>query len=503
MKGLFLSLLLVSAGMTSAAIELPSFFSDGMVLQQKGKAKVWGWLDGSGSVTVTFAGQVESAKTNEEGRWEVVFKDLKASSQGAELVISDGAERKVIKDVLVGEVWIASGQSNMEWTVEKALNAKEEIAASADPALRIFLTRNVATNEQQIDFPGKWAAASPKTAGKMTAVGYYFARNLRQQLDVPVGIIECSWGGKPIEAFISEEALEKEPEAKYYLDKKRQAVARWNPEKMQAQYDAKVEKWAAEGKKRRKPQPQPAPSVSSRFHSTIYNGMIAPIVGYGAKGTIWYQGESNASEKEGPIYGEMLECLVADWRERWDSPLSFYYVQLANFERSRSKKGASEFGWIMVQDEMRRALADIEQSGMAVANDIGDAKDIHPKNKQEVGARLARWALGQDYGFKDIVMSGPLFKKAKKKGASYLVSFDHAEGLKARTGTVIRGFEIKAKAGAWVLALAEIKGAEVVVSATDVAEPVAVRYAWMENAAEVNLVNAEGLPTSCFSTEFE
>lgn len=498
MKDHILSLLIVSFATASAALEVPSFFSDGMVLQQ-GEAKVWGWLEGQGEVTVAFAGVTESAKTNEEGKWEVTLKDLKASADGRELTISDGQETKIIQDVLVGEVWIASGQSNMEWTVSRSMNAEKEIAASEDSLLRVYLTQNVAQNQQQIDFPGKWTGASPETTGKMTAVGYYFARNLRQNLDVPVGVIECAWGGKPIESFISDQALQKLPEGEGLIAKKRQAIANWDPEKAKAALEERVAKWEAEGKKRRRPQMQVEPQLNSSLHSTIFNGMIAPIAGYSARGAIWYQGESNANGGTGPLYEELLGCLVADWRERWGSELSFYWVQLANYREVTTEPGA-ESGWVTVQDEMRRALKSIDKSGMAVANDIGAANNIHPVNKQDVGGRLARWALGQDYGG-EIVMSGPLFEEADEKDGRMILSFEHAEGLKTRDGGPLKRFEIKPEDGAWVWAEAQIEDGKVIVWSEQVEDPAAVRYAWAENPEGANLVNAEGLPASCFTTE--
>jgi sialate O-acetylesterase len=500
MKRFLLLPLFALAPHTPAAIELPSFFSDGMVLQQQGKAKVWGWLDGQGQVEVSFASQTQKSGTDEEGRWEVTFQNLVATGEGAEMTISDGSETKIIKNVVVGEVWIASGQSNMEWTVEQSANPQEEIAASDDPFLRIYLTQNVASPEPQIDFPGAWTAASPATTGKMTAVGYYFARQLRQELGVPVGIIECSWGGKPVEAFTSEEALQKLPEAKPILQKKAQAVANWTEEKAKANHEAALTKWKENGEKGRRPRVQPDPLFSPSLHSTIYCGMIAPLVGYGAKGAIWYQGESNANGGTAAIYEELLGCLVNDWRKRWGTELSFYYVQLANFRNPTTEPGV-ESDWVVVQDEMRRALDSIKRSGMAVANDIGAANDIHPKNKQKVGQRLARWALGQDYGKENVVMSGPLYQSANEKDGRVFLSFEHSTGLQSRDGGPLQRFEIKAEDGAWVWAQAQIENGKVIVWSDAVEDPEAVRYAWADNPEGANLVNGAGLPASCFTTE--
>lgn len=467
-------LLLTLCSSSLADIKLPAFFSDGMVLQQETGANVWGWADAGQEVKVGFAGQTESAKADKDGMWKIEFKGLKASKKGAELTISAGEEKKQINDVVVGEVWIASGQSNMEWTVAKT-TSKEEGAKAKDDLLRVYVSRNVTAARELTDFPGKWMATKPENTLKFTAVGYEFAKSLRAKLDVPVGIIECSWGGKPVEAFTSAEALKALPEAKIVLDRKVAAKKNWE--------------------KRKKGE---NPDLSSRLHSTIYNGMIAPIAGYSARGAIWYQGESNAQKGTDVIYGELLECLIQDWRRQWGSNLSFYYVQLANFESKRP-------GWVIVQDEMRRLMDDKDMQqgniGMATINDIGLAKNIHPTNKKDVGSRLARWALNKDYGMDDVVVSGPLYKSHEVKGGKVIISFDHAEGLKSRDGKSLATFEVAGADGKWMAAEASILGDTVVIQSKDVKSPVHGRYAWSDLALGANLVNAEGLPTSCFETK--
>lgn len=490
---------LLGAGLATAELDMPSFFSDGMVLQRDGSAKVWGWEAEGAEVTVIFGKEKETAKANAEGRWEVTFQGLKATGEGAALTVSSGEQTKVIRDVLVGEVWIASGQSNMEWKVSKSEGAKAAIANSKDPFLRVYLSPNVATAEPQIDFPGKWTAASPKSTGEMTAVGYYFAKRLREELQVPVGVIECSWGGKPVESFISEEALKALPEAKVVLEKKARAIAGWDSEATQKRFEEALAKWES-NKKGRRPQLPLDPQVNPSLASTIYQGMIAPIAGYGAKGAIWYQGESNANGGTAEIYEELLGCMVADWRKRWGSDLSFYYVQLANFRAPSTEPGIVD-PWATVQDEMRRALDSIKSSGMAVTNDIGAANDIHPKNKTDVGGRLARWALGKDYGDESVVVSGPLFKKSIQKDGKMYLMFEHNAGLKTRDGGPLKRFEIKAEDGAWMWAQAQIEEGKVIVWADGVDKPAAVRYAWASNPEGANLVNGDGLPASCFTTE--
>ena len=465
-----------------AEIQMPSFFSDGMVLQQETGAKVWGFGDEGVDVEVSFAGQKLSSKVGDDGKWEVNFKGLKASGEGAAMSVSSGKDERVINDVVVGEVWIASGQSNMEWHVRKSDSA-EEAKTAEDDLLRIYVSGNVTAAEPVRDFKGSWKKTSPENNQGFTAVGYEFAKKLRAELGVPVGVIECSWGGKPVEAFMSDEAIKALPEAKSLVDSKDKQMKAW--EKLK---DAKPK--PAEGKKAKKPT---NPALNSRLHSTIYNGMIAPIAGYGARGAIWYQGESNANGSIGPHYGELLNGLILDWREKWGSELSFYYVQLANFER-----GGDLPNWVVVQDEMRRLLDECDGVGMAVINDVGSKNDIHPRNKKDVGLRLARWALNMDYGKKDVVVSGPLYKSHEIKGKIVEVSFSYGEGMKARDDKGLGGFEVSDVDGKWFAADAVIKDGKVVVTSENVSEPSNVRYAWRSDPVDANLVNGEGLPASCF-----
>ncbi len=494
------SFILIPINLTTGAIELPSFFSDGMVLQQQSQAKIWGWLDEGGEISVHFAGQTEQSQTDEQGRWEVSFEGLQATNEGSDLLITDGTSEKVIQNVVVGEVWIASGQSNMELAVAKSNNAEEEITASDDPLLRVYVSKNISHAEPQIDLAGEWEIASPESTGGMTAVGYYYAKKLRQELSIPVGILECSWGGKPIEGFTSEEALNKVPELSPILDRKKTALETWTEEKAATNFVEATAKWERRGKKGRKPVLEPDPLFNPQLHTNIFNGMIAPIAGYSARGVIWYQGENNANNGTEHLYEELLGCMITDWRERWQSDLSFYYVQLANFRKVITEPGA-ESPWVVVQDEMRRALESIDKSGMAVTNDIGETSDIHPRNKQDVATRLARWALAQDYGKEGVVKSGPLYRKAQKEDNRFIITFDYAEGLKSRDGGSLQRFEIQSEDGTWAWAQTQIDGDQVIVWSDEIQNPKLVRYAWASNPQGANLVNGEGLPASCFTTE--
>jgi len=502
------SLFIALSSLAAADIKMPAFFSDKMVLQQETGAKIWGYSDANQEVSVSFAGQKKTTKTDKAGKWSVEFKGLKASKKGAVMTIEAGQDKRQINDVLVGEVWIASGQSNMEWTMNKTEN-KEAVAKDNDDFLRVYVSENIVSVKESTDFAGTWQATKPENTGEFTAVGYEFAKVLRQKLNVPVGVIECSWGGKPVQGFVSDEALKACPEAAGLLAQKAKAVQAYDPAKAKANYEkamvswkAAVAKWQVEktGESPRQPKLQQHPALIPRMPSAIYNGMIAPIVGYGSRGAIWYQGEFNASGEQSKIYGELLECLIQDWRKRWGSNLSFYYVQLANFEKWSDKQG-----WVNVQDEMRRLLDDSNSKtghiGMATINDIGHPTNIHPGNKKDVGQRLARWALNQDYGMKDVVVSGPLYKSHAVKGSAIEITFDYATGLKSRDGKPLGSFEVAGADNQWKPAEAKIAGDAIVVSSKQVSAPTQARYAWKINPTDANLVNGEALPTSCFITK--
>ncbi|MDG2401157.1 MAG: sialate O-acetylesterase, partial [Akkermansiaceae bacterium] len=357
MKRVYTALLLTALPLL-AELKLPNFFSDGMVLQRDTTAKVWGWTEPNAPVKLSFAGEDHGTRADQNGDWEIVLKGLKANAKGSQLLVEAAGSKKVIKDVLVGEVWLASGQSNMEWRVSGSANAKEEVAKANDPLLRVFVSANVAENRPQKDWQGNWKATQPQDTGSFTAVGYYFAKKLRAELGVPVGVIECAWGGKPVQAFTSEEALGELPAGKKLLEMKAKALAGYDSKKVDENfkkqvkaYKEKLAQWEKDkkGRKPRGPRKVGDPGKNPSMPSTIYNGMIAPIVGYGNRGAIWYQGESNANGGTARSYEELLGCMVGDWRQRWGHDLSFYWVQLANFREPTTEPG-TESDWVVVQD---------------------------------------------------------------------------------------------------------------------------------------------------------
>ncbi|MGE9266900.1 MAG: sialate O-acetylesterase [Verrucomicrobiales bacterium] len=499
---------ILAAGSSLAALEMPDFFANGMVLQQETGAPVWGWTDPGAAVTVSFAGQELSTKADDKGAWKVNFKGLKASEQAQVMTVKAGDESKEIGNVLVGEVWLASGQSNMEWIVQNT-NDKDEANKLEDDALRVYVSKNIAIAEPQQNFPGAWKATKPGQTLYFTAVGFQFARQLRAELGVPVGIIECAWGGKSVQSFTSGEALETLPIGKQLMEQRNKAIAEFDPSEFEAKIQAMKEnhaKQVAEWKKTKKgnkprgPRYPSRPATSPNLASNNFNGMIAPLVGYGIRGALWYQGESNANGYTAPHYAELQATMVKDWRQRWGHDFSFYYVQLANYRKPTDKPGVPS-NWAEVQDEQREMLDLLDGVGMAVINDIGEANDIHPRNKKDVGQRLARWALHHDYGKKDIVVSGPLYDSVEFARGQAVVRFKHAKGLKTRDGQPLKRVEIAGQDGQWHWAEAKIEGETLVASSEAVKEPVKVRYAWADNPEGATLVNGEGLPASCFSSE--
>jgi sialate O-acetylesterase len=496
-----------------AEIKMPHFFGDHMVLQREREASVWGQAEAGATVTLRFKGNQAQAKADASGYWKAAIQTGPADAQGAVLTIEAGRDRLEIQDVLVGEVWFASGQSNMVFRL-KSSKGWEEFASKAQyPAFRFFDGPNVTAVDPQRDIEGQWVVCTPETVGSWSAVATYFATRLHQELGVPVGVLESSWGGKPVEAFVSREALNTLPGTKELVDKLWEEEKKFAPEKARAAHEKALEEWTAaeaeaktKGAKRDpktrklKPEPVKSPLLTERNPGVIFNGMIHPFVGYSIRGAIWYQGEGNARYGAVP-YDQTLPLLIQDWRTRWQDAFSFYFVQLANYLEPTQEPGVAH-AWPLLQDRMRRVLDSTPKTGMAVINDVGEAKDIHPKDKRTVGERLARWALAKDYG-RDLVYGSPLLQGSTVEEGSVLVRFAHAgAGLQSRDGGPLKRFEIAGEDRKWVWAQAEIVGKDAVrVRSAEVARPVAVRYAWAANPEGANLVNSEGLPASVFRTD--
>lgn len=454
--------LLLTAGVASADVTLPKIFGDHMVLQQETEVPIWGKAEKGERVVVVLGDAKADATAGDDGRWSVRLKTPKASDQGRSLVI-EGKNRVEFKDVLVGEVWVCSGQSNAEWTVDISANPQEEIKNANYPQIRMVKVQHNAAEKPQDDVNATWAVCSPDSAPKFSAIGYYFGRKLHQELKVPLGIISTNWGGTIAEAWTSNATLASDPDFAPIL----QRSANFQP-------------------------------GNPNQASVLYNGMIHPIIPYAIKGAIWYQGESNRSRAE--QYAKLFPAMIGDWRKLWkQGDFPFYFVQLAPYKYDKNKD-ALELPELW--EAQTKTLTAAKNTGMAVTTDIGDLNDIHPKNKQDVGLRLALWALAKDYGKQDLVYSGPLYESSAIEGNKIRVKFKHAAGLMAKSGEP-QLFTIAGEDKKFVPANAVIDGETVVVSSDEVAKPVAVRYGWSEWAEpeKYNLYNKAGLPASPFRTD--
>ena len=483
-----------------ADVKLPAIISEHMVVQSGVEVAVWGWAEAGEEVAVSFAGQTKSAKANATGKWTLKLEKLKAANEPLTLTVK-GKNTLTVQDVLVGEVWLGSGQSNMALQVSRANNPEEEAAAAKLPAIRMFTVNSDAAPTAQDDCKGSWEVCDPATVGRFSAAAYFFGRELHKALGVPVGLINSSVGGTPIESWISPEAQQNSPELQRYVDELKKTEAAIDLTAAKAKYERDLAQWkeaaaAAKAEKKTPPRP-PIDPVALRARKGnvggLFNGKIAPLIPYALRGAIWYQGEANSASNKAPFYHHQLAALIADWRTRWGSEFPFAWVQLPNFD------GGAVRDWPTVREEMLKTLA-VPKTGMAITIDIGEEKNIHPKNKQEVGRRLSLWALGTVYGKKVPTTSGPLPAGHKIRGSEAVLEFTHADGgLVAKDGE-LKGFVIAGEDKQWKPAQARIDGGKVIVSSAEVKQPVAVRYAW-ENWPTCNLYNGAGLPASPFRTD--
>jgi len=475
-----------------AAVTLPAVFSDHMVLQSGKPVAVWGTADANSEVTVAIAGQKKTTKADANGKWSLKLDALTASAEPQTLTIGD----KTINDVLVGEVWLGSGQSNMGLQVQGANDYEGSKAAANVPLMRVFTESSPSATTAQAVGKGSWVICSPETVGRFSATLYFFGRNVYDVLKQPVGLINSSVGGTPIESWISPKAQKASAELKPFFEAVKKEAAGIDEAKEKALYERQVAKWAEEAKKAkaagtaapRKPRDPAELRKRKGDVGGLFNGKISPLIPYAIRGAIWYQGEANSHGPKPPFYQAQLTLLAKDWRTRWDDDFPFAWVQLPNFTREGE-------GWPEVREQMLNALSTIPNSGMAITIDIGDPKNIHPTNKQEVGRRLAQWALGEVY-HKDVPdTSGPLIDKATVKDGAFVLTFTHAKGLNAKGD--LAGFEIAGADGQWQHADAKIEGETVIVSCKAVAEPKQVRYAWKDNPV-ATLFNGAGMPASPF-----
>jgi sialate O-acetylesterase len=485
-------------------LKLPAIIGDHMVLQQGQANPIWGWDTPGTKVTVSFAGQTYAATAAADGKWQVKLAPVPASATPQVLRIAGTGVREV-QDVLVGEVWMCSGQSNMQWAIAQSHNGDLEALASELPLVRLISVPQVGTQELKTDFKGQWEAATAANVRDFSAVGFLFGRYLHQILKVPVGLIDNAWGGSAAEAWVRRESLEKDPRFAGLMEATRKRERDLLSEKGKADAAAALAKWredAARAKAEKKPAPR-APQdwlTGNARPGNIFAGVVHPTFGYGIKGVIWYQGESNAGRAF--EYRELFPFLIEEWRREWgQGHFPFYWVQLADYMAEKPEPGES--AWAELREAQTRTLQ-LPNTGQAVIIDIGEGSDIHPRNKHEVAARLVRWALARDYGRK-VPYRSPEFIRAEFGGGKATVTLDClGSSLRPFDVREARGFAVCGEDRVWRWAEGKVVAPDKVeVSSPHVPAPIAVRYAWADNPV-CNLFSAEGLPVTPFrSDDFE
>lgn len=479
-----------------ANVSLPGIFSDHMVLQRDQKNPVWGKAEPGEKITVQIAGQSHSTKTGRNGKWRVKLDPMQAG--GPHTLKVKGENTVTIEDVLVGEVWFCSGQSNMEWSINNTYNAEVEKVSANFPQIRLLTVQKLGTQTPAEDITGNWQVCSPDTVGDFSAVGYLFGRRLHNALNVPIGLIDNAWGGSAAEAWIPRDVLAKHSRYDELLQHWDEQVAANPP----GSFEKKLEEYQAWIKSGR-PDPQqrrPRDILSGQHRpANIYNGMVAPTVGYGMRGVIWYQGETNGGR--GYQYTHMFPLLIQTMRDLWQQEdFPFYWVQLADFTEEVDEPGDS--AWAELRDAQTMTLDALPNTGQAVIIDVGEGRDIHPRDKQTVAHRLARWALANDYGF-DIAYQSPRYKSMEVVGDKVRITLDHVSdgGLWSFDVKEVIGFSIAGKDQKFVWADAKILSDNVVeVWSDEISKPAAVRYGWAQNP-RLNLFDRNGLPVTPFRTD--
>ncbi len=494
----YLAYFLISISITTADIKLPSIFGSHMVIQQNTNVAIWGWADSGEIVTVkgNWMKNAVSVQTDKSGKWLLQIKSPKAG--GPFQIIIAGKNKIVLNDVLTGEIWLASGQSNMSFPLKKSDNAENEIENANYPEIRLFQVERTYSVEPVMDCGGMWMKCSPESVKDFSAVEYFFGRKIYKELNVPVGLINSSRGNTPIEAWMDAKILKADPDLSSIFE----LWKKWGLEYSDSErvYNIKYEEWekAKEALKTGIEEPKKPNSVNNiqkqfRRPGVLFNAMIVPLIPFTIRGIIWYQGENNIDR---PIlYRKAFPLLISDWRARWHlDDFPFYFVQIAPYDNIVNNNGASFLR------EAQMMTMSVPNTGMAVTVDIGNIHNIHPTDKKDVGNRLALWALAKTYGFKSIVYSGPIYKSMIIEGNKIRLYFDHIGSGLAKRGKELTQFEISGKNKKFYKAKAVIDGTTVVVHSDEVPNPVAVRYSW-DITVVPNLFNKEGLPTAPFRTD--
>ncbi|MGY2132922.1 sialate O-acetylesterase [Hymenobacter sp. HD11105] len=495
LRHLLLLLLFALASPAWANIKLPALMTDNMVLQQKTTVALWGWADPGEAVTVTASWQKapQKATADAQGNWQVRIPTDKAG--GPHIITFQGKNRLVVSNVLLGEVWLCSGQSNMNFPIAKGpsnwmtgvVNEAEVVPKAKYPAIRMFTVPQKVADTPQLDTEGSWVVCSPETVGSFSAVAYFFGQEIHEKTKVPVGLIHSSWGGTPAESWTRKDVLENNPDLRPILTRYDQGLTQ------RPAYEAAFTAWQQE--KAATPQnttPKPAEPLSATSNKSpykLYNGMIKPLIPYTLKGVIWYQGESNAERAY--QYRKLFPAMIANWRQDWQQPnLPFYFVQITPHKGQNPE----------IREAQLLSMQTVPNTGMVVTTDVGDSLDIHPRNKQVVGHRLALWALAKEYGQKNLPYSGPIYKKMEVKDGKASLQFDYTSGGLVTQNGDLREFTIAGPDSVFRPAQARIEGNTVVVWSEQVKQPVAVRFGWSRSPMP-NFYNGAGLPASPFRTD--
>ncbi|UCE41216.1 MAG: sialate O-acetylesterase [Candidatus Aminicenantes bacterium] len=513
LKSIILSLfsIILLTTFLTADIRLPSVIGSHMVVQQDKPIKIWGWAVPGEGISVVFADQRAQTSVNSDGMWEVQLKAMKAGKSPQEMTITGTQSPAVhLNDIHLGEVWICSGQSNMEWEMWRTHSPIPEIQRADFPQIRLFhVPRKVSVFPLE-DVEAEWEVCAPQTIRDFSAVAYYFGKELSQKLGVPVGLISTRWGGTQIEPWTPVIGFQSVPELRDIPKEMKSEDNEYRTELKKHLQEHKnwlkmVEEALLQGKKIPiQPDIPLHPQYDPQAPTALYNAMIHPLIRFGIRGAIWYQGESNRND--GLIYTKKMEALITGWRSVWElGDFPFFYVQLAPYNYgyllNDEESDTLDFHRLPLIWEAQLQALKIPNTGMTVTTDITNLYDIHPKNKRDVGYRLSLWALAKTYGHKDLVYSGPLYKSMSVEGNKIRIQFDHVgSGLIALDDRPLSWFAIAGQDRTFYKARAEISGASVLAWSEKVSGPVAVRFGWHQLATP-NLGNKEGLPASPFRTD--
>ena len=494
----------------SADVRLPQIFGDNMILQQKTSNAVWGFAEPGEKVTVKSSwGSEARAVADKSGRWKILLK-TPGHGTGYRLTVQ-GKNTLTVRNVAIGEVWLCAGQSNMGWRLSAVFDGAKDAASANYPNLRIFRSERKHSHQPQEDCVAKWAPCAPDSAATCSAVSFYFARKLHQELKIPVGIVVQAYAGTPIEGWMPREIQMNDPRTRKDVEETDKISAAYDITQAKKQLERAMQRWK-QGERRGKPVLRTPGNWGHQYPGNIFNGMIHPVRPYGIRGAIWYQGERNAKDVPQALnYRRQLTLLINYYRSSWHElsggnvakDFAFYFTQLPSWTPAQEKPVEHlEAAWAINREMMRLVASEVPNTGMAVSIDTGDVIALHPKNKKPIGLRHAYLALKQVYG-KDIVDNGPIFKKQTIKGNQISLEFDAVgSGLMTARPGKMNSFAIAGKDRKWHWADAKIKEDAVVVSSPEVSTPVAVRYAWAMNPSQRNLLyNKEGLPASPFRTD--